>query len=246
MDSLSLYLFVEICRFIGNLTGHLHKEIAAASTQIEVWLIDGLIGAGPLLIVWRLIKTEPGELCEVKLRSHWAPHPNIVKLFFDVILISKTQSNHNFVHVMTVLLLWHVQNCELIRLLFFESDQNGFSSQDLAHKHFVEWAPDGGHDIGNPSDTQISWISLHSYQNAMLQWMLDRHRPVNGVIIGSDHNLAFSIEKMYFEMWIVKIWSFQTVMLTGTIRVLLPFESWDPLHLTFLNMNVQQGPIEIS
>ena len=125
--------------------------------------------------------SSPSKYCE-----------NVFRFNFDLIDTIKLQfcTCHDSSAVMACAKLWTDQ----IIILWVRPKY--FFSQDLAHKPFVKWAPDGGHDIGNPSDTQISWLSLHSYQNAMLQWMLDCHRPVNGVIIGSDHDLVFSSEKI--------------------------------------------------
>ena len=48
-----------------------------------------------------------------------AYHSNFVWILLAIILILMIQSGHNFAHVMTVKLSWHVQNCDLITSLFF-------------------------------------------------------------------------------------------------------------------------------
>ena len=50
----------------------------------------------------------------------WARNWNLVKLFFVLILIM-IQSCHNFAHVMTAELSWHVQNCDVIWSLYSKS-----------------------------------------------------------------------------------------------------------------------------
>ena len=44
----------------------------------------------------------------------WAINWNLAKLLFTLILIVLIQSAHNFAHVTTAELSWHVQNCNLI------------------------------------------------------------------------------------------------------------------------------------
>ena len=61
----------------------------------------------------------------------WAHSPNLIQkyltqkgtLTWKVI----TQSDLNFAHVMTVQLLWHVQNCILIEMFKLELEQKEFS-----------------------------------------------------------------------------------------------------------------------
>ena len=54
------------------------------------------------------------------------------------------QTVHNFAHVTTAMLLWHKQNCELIRGLFCKQEQQiffFFTRFELwAHKLFVKWS----------------------------------------------------------------------------------------------------------
>ena len=54
------------------------------------------------------------------------------------------QSGHNFAHVMTVELSWHVQNCALLWSLFFKKAQHEFLTRFVSwvHKLFVGWVPD--------------------------------------------------------------------------------------------------------
>ena len=57
---------------------------------------------------------------------------NLMKILSDVIIILMVQSAHNFAHVTTAELSWHVQNCDLIRSSFFKQEQHE-SLQDLAN-----------------------------------------------------------------------------------------------------------------
>ena len=50
----------------------------------------------------------------------WAHDRNLVKIDFALILMTMIQSGHNFAHVTTTQLSWHVQNYDLIWSLFFE------------------------------------------------------------------------------------------------------------------------------
>ena len=51
---------------------------------------------------------------------------NNTKIIFALILIMMIQTVHNFAHVTTAMLLWHKQNCELIRGLFCKQEQQIF------------------------------------------------------------------------------------------------------------------------
>ena len=52
-------------------------------------------------------------------KGFWAHNWIIVKIRFALSLILMIQSGHNFAHVMTALLSWHVQNCDLMKPWFF-------------------------------------------------------------------------------------------------------------------------------
>ena len=48
----------------------------------------------------------------------WAHNYNLVKMIFAVIMILFNQADPICVHIITTELLWHMQNCDLISLLF--------------------------------------------------------------------------------------------------------------------------------
>ena len=50
----------------------------------------------------------------------WAHNWNLMQIIILVIMILIIQSGHNFAHVTTAQLLWHVQNCDLIESLFLK------------------------------------------------------------------------------------------------------------------------------
>ena len=92
--------------------------------------------------------------CGVDFRSKhltkglWTYDWNLAKIIFAVIFLLTIQSGHKFAHVTTAQLSWHVQNCELIRPIYFvyEEDfffflQNLMNFASWAHKTFVKRIP---------------------------------------------------------------------------------------------------------
>ena len=59
---------------------------------------------------------------------------------FTLSLILMVQTGHNFAHVTTAKLLWHVQNCYLISPLFVMSKNLLYARFELrANKPFIKW-----------------------------------------------------------------------------------------------------------
>ena len=78
-------------------------------------------------------------------RSLWAHNPNLIKLHVDITWKILTRSGHNFAHVTTAELSWHVQSGELIRSIMLNLEQKEFW-QDLEYKfinvcEICEWRP---------------------------------------------------------------------------------------------------------
>ena len=63
------------------------------------------------------------------------------RLFFIIILFLVMKSGHNFAHVTTVQLSWHVQNCDLIGSLLFKYLATCIFARFVlwVHKLFVKW-----------------------------------------------------------------------------------------------------------
>ena len=76
------------------------------------------------------IKESPAAVTRSQFRKRFWVHTwNIVNILFIVIFILMIWSGHNFAHVMTAMLSWHVQNWDLIGSL--SDTKNVFISQDL-------------------------------------------------------------------------------------------------------------------
>ena len=64
----------------------------------------------------------PHKLGSAEPRDHftnlWAPNWYLAHIVFDLVVVLMTKSGHNFAHVTTAQLSWHVQNCDLIWSLF--------------------------------------------------------------------------------------------------------------------------------
>ena len=88
-----------------------------------------------------------------KLSSRWKLGPipqmlmnsyrNLMNNQWALILIVMVWSSHNFSHVTTAELSWHVQNCELIRPYFYARARRIFLRFRLrTHKYFIKWISD--------------------------------------------------------------------------------------------------------
>ena len=80
-------------------------------------LMNGVLWDNPIITHYVGLPVDgfvlrPGTFFTEGLRAH---NYNLVK----IILIFMIQSNHNFAHVMTAQLSWHVQNCNGVRPLVF-------------------------------------------------------------------------------------------------------------------------------
>ena len=75
----------------------------------------------------------------------WAHNYYLVKIFADFKRKIMIHYGHNFAHVTTAQLSWHVQNHDLIGLLRSKLEQNKFTRFQLwAHELFAKWPP-GSH-----------------------------------------------------------------------------------------------------
>ena len=66
---------------------------------------------------------------EIDPRTHftkglWAQDWNLARILYDIIIIVVTSQGEKFAPVMAALLLYHVQNCDLIRSLFAKLEQH--------------------------------------------------------------------------------------------------------------------------
>ena len=90
---------------------------------IPLWCIpDNPLRAGGVFPVWNILH-----------KSLWAHNCNLIKIFYFYFYLI-IRSGHNFVHVTTAQLPWHVQNCDLIWSLFFHVRAKYFSLQDFSDK----------------------------------------------------------------------------------------------------------------
>ena len=75
----------------------------------------------------------------------WAHNYYFVKIFSDFKWKIMIHYGHNFAHVTTAELSWHVQNHDLVGLLRSKLEQNEFTRFQLwAHELFAKWPP-GSH-----------------------------------------------------------------------------------------------------
>ena len=89
----------------------------------------------------RNTRNNPRKLIVMLFAAHWLVldtrftnsqqvyNSNFVEFFYPWVLSGMTQSSHKFAHVMTALLSWHVQNCDLIWSLFNKLEQHIFPTR---------------------------------------------------------------------------------------------------------------------
>ena len=86
------------------------------------------------------------------------------RFFFAVIFILMMQPGHEFAHVTTALLSWHVQNYVLVRSLFF-TKSNTIFFQDLDYE-LINCLWHGSSDHANPSWQPCHLISSCYFDGA--------------------------------------------------------------------------------
>ena len=97
------------------------------------WSLEA-IKSGYVAIIWPwhvygINKTRPREHA-----MSWGAHnPNLLKTYVAQKCKIDIKSGHNFAHATTAELLWHVQNCDLIKLPEIKLKQNA-GSQDLDYE----------------------------------------------------------------------------------------------------------------
>ena len=96
----------------------------------------------------------------------------LVKITFASILILLIHSGHNFAHVTTAQLLWHVQNYDLIRSLFFMQEQHIFLDYEL-FKQFVKWVSDISAFAWRQGNECSGWTMKQFHRVLVWKWCED-------------------------------------------------------------------------
>ena len=73
------------------------------------------------LCLWGFLRCIRGQWSgDHSTKGLWAYNWNLIKIICDLNVILIIQSGHNFAHVTTAVLSWHVQNCDLMGSVIFE------------------------------------------------------------------------------------------------------------------------------